>query len=65
MGLLCGHRVPLTLRAAHRALTRVIARTHYDVEPSQKCNTFFMLHLPASKSEDVVLICWWLQRCAC
>ena len=27
MGLICGHSVPVALRAAHRALTRVVART--------------------------------------
>ena len=45
MGLLCGHSGPVTLRAAHRALThspqgRVIARTPHDVVSSKKCIAF-------------------------
>ena len=65
MGLICGHSVLVTLCAAHQALTRVIARTHYAVAPSRQCIAFLMLHLPAPKAEVVFLICRWLQRCAC
>ena len=65
MALLCSHSVLVTLCAAHRALTWVVARTHYAVEPSRKCITFLMTPLPTSKSEVALLICRWLQRFAC
>ena len=47
MGLICGHSVLVTLRAAHWALTYVVARTHYAVGPSRQCIAFLMPHLPA------------------
>ena len=64
MGLLCGHSTAVTLRAAHRALTRVLARTPYAVEPSRKCITFLVSSMPASKTAIAQLICTWLQRSA-
>ena len=64
MGLLCGHSTAVTLRAAHRALTRVLARTPYAVEPSRKCITFLIPHMPASKTFIAQLVCTWLQRSA-
>ena len=39
MGLLCSHMREVTLRVAHRALTRVAAGTPYAVEPNRKCPT--------------------------
>ena len=64
MGLLCGHHPAVTLRAAHRALTCVIARTPYAVEPSRKCIAYIMPHLPAQKSTVARLVCMWLQHSA-
>ena len=50
MGLRCGPSGPVTLRAAHQALTRVIACTLHDVESSRKCMAFVMPHLLTSKA---------------
>ena len=62
---ICGHTVPVTLCAAHRALTRVVAHTHYVVGPNWWCIAFLMPHLPAPKPCVAFLIWRWLQRCAC
>ena len=64
MGFLCGHSTAITLCAAHRALTRVLARTPYAVEPSRKCITFLVPNMPASKTAIAHLVCMWLQRSA-
>ena len=50
MGLLCGHSGLVTLRAAHRALTRVIAQTPHDVLACRKCIAFIMPHLPTKSN---------------
>jgi hypothetical protein len=62
MGLLCGHSPAVTLRAAHRALTRVVARTPYAVESSCKCIAYVMPHMPTNKATVARLVCTWLQR---
>ena len=62
MGLLCGHATAVTLRAAHGALTRVLARTPYAVEPIRKFITFLVPNMPASKAAITQLVCPWLQR---
>ena len=63
MGLLCGHSTTVTLCAVHRALTCVVARTPYAVEPSRKCIAFLMPQLPSSKGAIAALLCTWLDRC--
>ena len=64
MGLLCGHSTTVTLRAAHRALTRVVARTPYAIGPSRRCIAFLMPSLPSTKQHIAGLVCTWLSRCA-
>ena len=64
MGLDYGHSGPVTLRAAHRALTRVIASTPHDVESSRKCTAFVIPHLPTNKASVACLKCIWLQHSA-
>ena len=50
MGLLCGHSPAVTLHAAHRALTRVVARTPYAVDSSRKCIAYIIPHMPTNKA---------------
>ena len=64
MGLLSGHSTTITLRVAHGALTRILARMPYAIDPSRKCFAFLLPHLPATKAMTVGLICQWLQRTA-
>ena len=52
----------VTLRAAHRALAGIVARTANAIEPSRKCLAFLIRHLPAPKYTVAHLICRWLQR---
>ena len=64
LGLLSGHTAAVTLRAVHRALTRVVARTPHAVTPTRQCIAYIMPYLPASKSTVASLICRWLLRSA-
>ena len=62
LGLLSGHSPAVSLRVAHRALIRIVARTTYAIEPNKKCLAFLIRHLPAPKYGVAHLICCWLQR---